>query len=69
MRLLNFTSQKIYFCIAVFMVTGMLVLGCAAPKQENLIKESESPAQNQKFSSQTVSTLTRQKIQTTGYVP
>jgi murein L,D-transpeptidase YcbB/YkuD len=69
MRLLNFTSQKIYFCVVVFMVTGMLFLGCAAPKQVNLIKEPESQAQNQKSSTQKVSALTRQKIQTTGYVP
>lgn len=69
MRLLNITSQKICFYIAMFIVTGTLVSGCAAPKQENLIKESESQTQTQKFSKQKVSTLTRQKIQTTGYAP
>lgn len=53
----------------MFIVTGTLVSGCAAPKQENLIKESESQTQTQKFSKQKVSTLTRQKIQTTGYAP
>ena len=69
MRLLNFASQKTYSFVAAIILTCILVLGCAAPKQENLISEAESPAQTQTLTTQRVSTLTKQKIQTSTYFP
>ncbi len=48
---------------------ALIVAGCAASKQENLIKNQESPYETQKSSTQPVINLTRQKIQSQSYLP
>lgn len=68
MRLLHYTAQRKYFFITAIIV-AIIVTGCAAPKQENLIKEPQSESQVQKVSTQRVSTVAQQKIQSTTYVP
>lgn len=68
MGLLKLTGQKIYFYFTAILV-AIIVSGCAAPKQENLIKEPQSEAQTQNVSTQRVSTITQQKIQSATYVP
>lgn len=63
---LSTTKSYILFG-AIFIV--LIAAGCVAPKQENLIKNQESPSESQKSSTQLVSNVARQKIQSQSYIP
>ncbi|GJM16752.1 MAG: murein L,D-transpeptidase [Thermodesulfobacteriota bacterium] len=69
MRLLNIGSHKIFALLSTAALVCVLVAGCATPKQENLIKDAQSPEQTQASSLTKVSNITKQKIQTSSYYP
>ena len=63
-------NQKLSLFITMVAVICLFVLSCAAPNQENMIKEVEKPSpQTQQYSTAKVSQVTRQKIQTSKYSP
>ena len=68
-RLIEILDVKSRLFISMVLVVSLIVVSCAAPKQENLINDAQSPAQPLQSSTQSASTLTRQKIQTSTYVP
>lgn len=67
MRLLNISGNKIFALLSTAALVCLLVAGCAAPKQENLIQDAESPTQTS--STTKVSNITKQKIQASSYYP
>lgn len=69
MRLFNNSKLKQHLLISTAIAIFMVVLGCAAPKQGNLIKEPASPEKAEKFSTSKVSNFTKRKIQTSTYTP
>jgi len=69
MRLLNISSNKIFTLLSTATLVCLLVAGCVAPKQENLIQDAESPTQTQTSSTAKVSNITKQKIQASSYYP
>ncbi len=69
MRLLNISINKIFALLSTAALVCLLVAGCAAPKQENLIQDAQSPTQTQTSSTAKVSNITKQKIQASSYYP
>jgi len=69
-RLIRIKNQKLSVFISTVTVICLFVLSCAAPNQENMIKEVEKPSpQTQNFSTAKVSQVTRQKIRGSKYAP
>ena len=69
-RLIKIKNQKLSVFISTVAVICLFVLSCAAPNQENMIKEVEKPSpQTQNFSTAQVSQVTRQKIRGSKYAP
>lgn len=69
-RLIRIKNQKLSVFISTVAVICLFVLSCAAPNQENMIKEVEKPSpQTQNFSTAKVSQVTRQKIRGSKYAP
>lgn len=69
-RLIKIKNQKLSVFISTVAVICLFVLSCAAPNQENMIKEVEKPSpQAQNFSTAQVSQVTRQKIRGSKYAP
>ncbi|MEE8136579.1 MAG: L,D-transpeptidase family protein [Thermodesulfobacteriota bacterium] len=69
-RLIKIKNQKLSVFISMVAVICLFVLSCAAPNQENMIKEVEKPSpQTQNFSTAQVSQVTRQKIRGSKYAP
>jgi len=69
-RLIKIKNQKLSVFISTVAVICLFVLSCAAPNQENMIKEVEKPSpQTQNFSTAQVSQVTRQKIRESKYAP
>ncbi|MCH8014469.1 MAG: hypothetical protein IH823_06735, partial [Candidatus Dadabacteria bacterium] len=69
-RLIRIKNQKLSVFISTVAVICLFVLSCAAPNQENIIKEVEKPSpQTQNFSTAKVSQVTRQKIRGSKYAP
>jgi murein L,D-transpeptidase YcbB/YkuD len=67
--LIRMKNQKLSLFITTVAAICLFVLSCATPKQENLIKDAQSPTQTQTSSTARVSNITRQKIQTSKYAP
>jgi murein L,D-transpeptidase YcbB/YkuD len=59
---------KSYSFIGAILI-ALIVVGCAAPNNENLIKNQESPSETQKSSTEMVSNIARQKIHSQSYIP
>ena len=69
-RLIKIKNQKLSVFISMVAVICLFVLSCAAPNQENMVKEVEKPSpQTQNFSTAQVSQVTRQKIRESKYAP
>ena len=69
-RLIRIKNQKLSVFISTVAVICLFVLSCAAPHQENMVKEVEKPSpQTQNFSTAKVSQVTRQKIRGSKYAP
>jgi len=69
-RLIKIKNQKLSVFISTVAVICLFVLSCAAPNQENMIKEVEKPSpQTQNFSTAKVIQVTRQKIRESKYAP
>jgi murein L,D-transpeptidase YcbB/YkuD len=69
-RLIKIKNQKLSVFISTVAVICLFVLSCAAPNQENTIKEVKKPSpQTQNFSTAQVSQVTRQKIRGSKYAP
>ncbi len=69
-RLIKIKNQKLSVFISTVAVICLFVLSCAAPNQENMVKEVEKPSpQTQNFSTAQVSQVTRQKIRGSKYAP
>ncbi len=69
-RLIKIKNQKLSVFISTVAVICLFVLSCAAPNQENMIKEVEKPSpQTLNFSTAQVSQVTRQKIRGSKYAP
>ncbi len=69
-RLIKIKNQKLSVFISMVAVICLFVLSCAAPNQENMVKEVEKPSpQTQNFSTAQVSQVTRQKIRGSKYAP
>ncbi|MCH7517785.1 MAG: L,D-transpeptidase family protein [Candidatus Dadabacteria bacterium] len=69
-RLIRIKNQKLSVFISTVAVICLFVLSCAAPNQENMVKEVEKPSpQTQNFSTAKVSQVTRQKIRGSKYAP
>lgn len=61
------TYSKLF--LSIIIATSFIVLSCAAPKQENLIKDSQTPAKTEPTSSKKVSKIANQKIHSSTYIP
>ncbi len=69
-RLIKIKNQKLSVFISTVAVICLFVLSCAAPNQENMVKEVQRPSpQAQNFSTAKVSQVTRQKIRGSKYAP
>ncbi|MCZ6468728.1 MAG: hypothetical protein O6499_03670, partial [Candidatus Dadabacteria bacterium] len=69
-RLIRIKNQKLSVFIFTVAVICLFVLSCAAPNQENMVKEVEKPSpQTQNFSTAQVSQITKLKIQESKYSP
>jgi len=69
-RLIRIKNQKLSVFISTVAVICLFVLSCAAPNQENMVKEVEKPSpQTQNLSTAKVSQVTRQKIRGSKYAP
>ncbi len=63
-------NKKLSLFITTVAAICLFVLSCAAPNQENKIKEVEKPSpQTQQYSTAKVSQITQQKIQASKYSP